>query len=234
MLMRVLVDEPLRFKAIVEANEGFVNSLRRICMGEVETLAIEDVEIKKNSSVLYDEIIAHRLGLCPLKTPSRKVRQQIAFKLKAKGPKMVYTSDLEGNGEFVYNMPLVWLEEGQEIELTAYAAWGKGKEHAKWSPCLFVYRSVPKIDVSEAKKQAAEVCPKKVLVVEGGKLKVDKNRIHECDLCKACEKYGVKIKPTNEFLIDIESWGQLEAKEILKKGIEIFNKKLKAFEKALK
>ena len=44
------------------------NALRRTMISEVPTLAIEDVRIIENTSSLYDEVIAHKLGLIPIKT----------------------------------------------------------------------------------------------------------------------------------------------------------------------
>jgi DNA-directed RNA polymerase I and III subunit RPAC1 len=42
------------------------NAFRRILLSEIPTLAIEDVFIYQNTSIIQDEVLAHRLGLIPL------------------------------------------------------------------------------------------------------------------------------------------------------------------------
>ncbi|EGG02702.1 uncharacterized protein MELLADRAFT_72730 [Melampsora larici-populina 98AG31] len=45
---------------------ALANSLRRTIMADLTTVAIHSVEFEENTSVLPDEMIAHRLGLMPL------------------------------------------------------------------------------------------------------------------------------------------------------------------------
>mmetsp|Transcript_11256 Transcript_11256/g.14829 ORF Transcript_11256/g.14829 Transcript_11256/m.14829 type:complete len:360 (-) Transcript_11256:84-1163(-) len=66
--VEILSMEPHELKFVLsETDCSMANSLRRIMIAEVPTLAIDLVEFSENTTVLNDEYIAHRLGLIPLR-----------------------------------------------------------------------------------------------------------------------------------------------------------------------
>jgi DNA-directed RNA polymerase subunit D len=62
------LDDTLARFTLSGASPAFANGFRRAMIGEVPTLAIEDVRIYDNTSAFFDEMLAHRLGLIPIKT----------------------------------------------------------------------------------------------------------------------------------------------------------------------
>ncbi|CAF4911070.1 unnamed protein product [Pieris macdunnoughi] len=56
---------------LIGIQPAFANAFRRIMLSEVPSMAIEKVMIKNNTSIIQDEILAHRLGLIPLKADPR-------------------------------------------------------------------------------------------------------------------------------------------------------------------
>ena len=52
--------------SLVGVDASIANAFRRILIAEIPTLAIEDVFILNNTSIIQDEVLAHRLGLIPL------------------------------------------------------------------------------------------------------------------------------------------------------------------------
>lgn len=247
--------EKMQFK-IEKTTPAYVNALRRYITFEVPTMAIEDVEFRKNNSILYDEMVAHRLGLVPLKTDLSSynlmadckckgagcAQCQLKLTLKASGPKTVYASDLKSKDPKVKpvypGIPIVKLLDGQELELEATAVLGQGKMHAKWSTGLAYYQHIPLIKVKKQPKNPEDVakrCPRNCFEVKEGKLAV---KDHEaCILCNDCVEFttgDVEVLPQDNYFMFIESWGQLVPEEMVSKAVEIFNDQLNEFKKILK
>ena len=56
---------------LIGIDASIANAFRRILMAEIPTMAIEKVYIYNNTSVMHDEILAHRLGLIPIAVDPR-------------------------------------------------------------------------------------------------------------------------------------------------------------------
>lgn len=69
-LVRLSHDE-LEFD-MVGVDAAIANALRRVLLAEVPSMAIEKVFINNNTSIIQDEVLAHRLGLIPIKADPRK------------------------------------------------------------------------------------------------------------------------------------------------------------------
>jgi len=71
-----LSDDEIVFD-LVGVDVSIANALRRIMMSEVPTVAVEHVWISANSGIVQDEILAHRLGLVPIKVDPRTLEDVI-------------------------------------------------------------------------------------------------------------------------------------------------------------
>jgi len=146
--------ETLRF-VLSDVSPAFANALRRIMISEIPVMAIDDVMILENNSVMYDEILAHRLGMIPITTDTsynlpedctckselgcEKCRASFSLEIEASEPvEVVYSSHLKPENPDVKpvseKIPIVKLAQGQKIKLEAYARLGRGNAHAKWQP----------------------------------------------------------------------------------------------------
>lgn len=61
---------------LVGVDSSIANALRRISIAEVPTVALENVYVYNNTSIMQDEVLAHRLGLVPIKVDPRKVKSK--------------------------------------------------------------------------------------------------------------------------------------------------------------
>jgi len=196
---------------IREVDAPLINALRRIALAEVPTMAIDEVVMIENSSILQDEIIAHRLGLTPLKTdldtynlPEEcqcqsefgcpQCRVTLTLDAEAKeGTRTVYSGEIVSeNPEIIPvsdKIPIIKLAKNQKLKLEAYARLGRGKAHAKWQPVsMSAYKYYPKITTPTEKceecSKCVDICPKKVLTIKDEK--VDVRDLLACNLCMDC------------------------------------------------
>ena len=138
----------IRFK--IKAPVSFVNALRRVITSEVPVLAIDDINLVQNNSVVYDEMLGLRLGLIPLiANPDAymdKKNFKVAFILKGEGPGTLFSKDLQPMDPEIIpafpDIPIVKMVEGQLIELEAWATVGTAKEHSKWQAGHAFYKQL--------------------------------------------------------------------------------------------
>jgi len=209
---------------IRDSSVPFVNMLRRIILIEVPSMAIDEVVVIDNSSVLQDETIAHRLGLIPLTTDLKTYNLPKDCSCKSslgcnlcrvslilnveedKETRTVYSKELISENPDVHpvseKIPIVKLSKNQKLKIEAYARLGKGKDHAKWQPVSrCTYKYYPQIIINQKTcslcEKCVEICPKKVFVKQADKIEI--KDLLACTLCKDCEK----VCPTNPSSINV-------------------------------
>jgi len=200
---------------------AFANALRRSLIADLPKLAIEDVEFHlgpirgedgkeyESTAPLFDEMVAHRLGLVPLPTDPKIFVPRatcpscggegcpnctVIYSLNKRGPAMVYSRDLEPIGDAKLkpvdqDIPIVKLGEGQALLVYATAQLGFGREHAKWQVTQAVgykYKPVVKVDNKkmDPEKYPLDVCPVNIIHRKDGKVVVDPEE--KCILCMQC------------------------------------------------
>lgn len=231
---------------ITDSDIALINSLRRAIMQTIPTVAVENVRIYENTSVLFDEFLAHRLAMIPLKAGSAKLKggEKSIMTLQKEGPCTVYSGDIAASAAGVEvcekKIPLVKLKKGQTVKMEMDAIAGYGKEHVKWQPALVSYQEVAKIITDKECnlcKKCIENCSKGLLEAKGKKIVLKKPL--ECDLCgkcrDSCKENALNLSYDNSaFILRVESHGGAEAKEIILQAIAELDKKCGEFESELK
>uniref|UniRef100_A0A3B4BQL6 DNA-directed RNA polymerases I and III subunit RPAC1 n=1 Tax=Pygocentrus nattereri TaxID=42514 RepID=A0A3B4BQL6_PYGNA len=129
---------------MVGIDAAVANAFRRILLAEVPTMAIEKVFIYNNTSIIQDEILAHRLGLIPIKADPRLFEYrnagegdeegteidtiQLQLKIKctrnpraskdSSDPKELYKNHM------VYSKDITWVPIGNQADVFADAKIG--------------------------------------------------------------------------------------------------------------
>lgn len=113
-----LTEDDMEFD-MIGIDAAIANAFRRILIAELPTMAIEKVLIANNTSVVQDEVLAHRLGLIPINADPRlfeylsendqpNEKNTIVFKLHVRCERRAPRLTVKSN-------ELKWLPNGSEL-----------------------------------------------------------------------------------------------------------------------
>jgi DNA-directed RNA polymerase subunit D len=235
--MEIIEKTSEKISIVNDINVSLANAIRR-SVNEIPVLAIDEADVYKNDSALYDEIIVHRLGLIPLKNQKMKGDQSVEmkFKVKGKGERTDVLSKELGDAVIYPDMPIVILSEGQEIEIVARAKVGFGINHAKFSPGILFYKHLAKIKISgegERQSELAEIYPD-AFEMFGEKLKVKNAAVCDLDVEDLKDYPGIEISYGNDLVVTVESWGQMGAEDVFTEACKALKGNLSKVSKVIK
>jgi len=238
---------------VSKTTPAMMNALRRTIINEVPVLAVHTIDFRTQTSALYDEMLAHRIGLNPITTDystydyeeiedenERSARSKLTLTLVAKGPTIVKASEIKSKDPAIKSvypeMPLVKLDEGQELEFEATAIMGKGKNHAKWVPGIVSYYHEPIIKVNNPSpdKSKRENYPEEIF----NGTKIDAEKINTPELVDAVDGVDDTVltveKKQDSFVFLSESFGMITPKEMIIRGVSELTSMLDELQKEVK
>lgn len=267
MKFKVLSAAPESMRLLLdEAEPSYANALRRVLVSDVPKMAIEDVEFhlgpiraedgKEYESVspLFDEMIAHRLGLVPIPTDLGLYNRRedcpschgegcpnctIIYSVNKRGPGLVTSADLEPIGDTKLRpadqkIPIVKLGDGQAMLVYATAVLGNGRDHAKWQSTHGVgYRYYPTL---KAGSKSLDPLDPAVPFCESHMQSTSTDEEETLALpadCKTCEKFIAQYKvesvkagndPTR-IVMEFETDGSMTTKAVLVAALDILAKR---------
>lgn len=253
----IRTDDGDRMEFVLEdANPAFANALRRTMIAKVPTMAVEEVDIINNTSGLFDEMLAHRIGMVPLRVDPDEYTLpsecdcddgcsdcQVELVLKKEGEGSVEARHMKPTDKSL-EMPnpdtiLAELLEDQEIDLEARAVLGIGQDHARHQAANASYRYYPVVrhngDELDNNVVAARLAPDKVKEADGP-VEVDGDVVYAMDEAIDGLEEGDTVEIVehdDKFLFSVESVSGLKAREIVTRAIDIIEDDLDAFEDAV-
>jgi DNA-directed RNA polymerase subunit D len=210
---------------------AFVNSLRRAIMKNVPCLAIDEVTFYENDSVIFDEMLANRLGLLPIKTDVKTYKKGDTVKLilEAEGPGIITSKDIKCTDPKIEiadkKIYITKLGEDQHIKLEMTAIMDDALKHAKHQPAIVSHNEIAVIKNEgkvEKLKELMEELPKGSVEEKAGKLFFADpyNITIQNQPVNILDEYGVEVEyKDDEFVLTIETIGQLSIDEVVKSAV---------------
>ncbi|NHN40791.1 DNA-directed RNA polymerase subunit D [Halorubellus sp. JP-L1] len=207
---------------------AFANGIRRAMIADVPTLAIDEVRFIENSSVMFDEQIALRLGLVPLSTPPNEFDEDdvVTLSLDVSGPGTAYSGDIRSSDEMVQpaeaNVPIIELKDGQRLELEADAVLSDGKDHAKHQGGVSVgYRNLQRVEPVGDRGEFEDADPEiyRGVIEDDGEL-VDTAEFDH-DITNRYPDREVEVTDVeNAFVFSVETDGSMSVEELFARAVE--------------
>jgi DNA-directed RNA polymerase subunit D len=214
---------------------AFMNSIRRTAITNVACLAIDEVTFYDNDSPVFDEMLTNRLGLLPIKTDLKTYKENDTVKLilEKEGPGIVTSKDIKCTDPKIEiadkKIYITKLPENGKIKLEMKAVMQNGLNHAKHQPGIISYNEVVTIDNNTVPKDTKDLMkelPTGSVELKAGKLffmDPYNTKFHNQPI-NILEKHGVEvIYSDNEFVLNVETTGQLTKEEIIVKSLESLN-----------
>ncbi|QDX40915.1 DNA-directed RNA polymerase subunit D [Salarchaeum sp. JOR-1] len=233
-------DRESRF-LVRNATPAFANGIRRAIIADVPTLSIDSVRFVENSSVMFDEQLALRLGLVPLTTPEGEFEEGegVTLALDVEGPGVAYSGDLVSDDPQVEpadkNVPIIELKEDQRLELEADAVLGRGRDHAKHQGGVGVgYRHLQRVEVVGDADEYAEDEPEIVrgVLEDDGELVPTEEFDH--DLTQRYEGKEVELHDVpGAFVFHVESDGSMAVDELVLRAVNSLSSRADELEQAV-
>jgi len=220
---------------------AFANGVRRAIIADVPTVSIDTVRMIENSSVMFDEQIAHRLGLVPLTTPEGELREEesVTLALDVTGPETAYSGDIVTSEPTVKpadeNIPIIELKEDQRLELEAEAVMGRGRDHAKHQGGVAVgYRHLQRVEVVGEKREheADEPNVLRGVIEEGDQLIPTDEFDH--DLSKRYPGKEVEVHDVPDaFVFHVETDGSMDVEDLVLRAVDTLYDRADELERAV-
>ncbi|WP_335998736.1 DNA-directed RNA polymerase subunit D [Halorientalis halophila] len=225
-------DRKARF-LVRDVSPAFANGIRRAMIADVPTLSIDEVRVIENSSVMFDEQIALRLGLVPLTTPDDyEIGETVTLALDVEGPGTAYSGDLVSTDDRVEpadkNVPIIDLkdpegsETPQRLEIEADAVYDVGREHAKHQGGVAVgYRHLQTVEVVGDADEYGDDDPHilRGVIEEDGELIPTEEFDHDLTQRYPGKEVEVTDVP-NAFVFQVETDGSMSVDELVTQAVD--------------
>ncbi len=233
-------DESITF-ILYGVGAPIANALRRILLADIPTMAIDAVNLQRNTSIIQDEVLAHRLGLIPIRAEASDEELVFHMSAKCQGNKGIETIRSDtltwypvGDQAHRYasdpprvvhdDITVAKLRPGQEIEAELIVRKGVGRTDAKWSPVAMVeYRMLPSITLNRVvdgddAEQLLANCPGGVFDLEDMGTAVVANP-SDCTSCGACQSVATIGRNPEAFRFKVESLGIYTPESLVERAI---------------